>query len=326
MPGSGRPSSTSRVSGIGAHDLGGLAGRREEQLRIDGGDLQRDRLAGRRAAVRLRHLDDDAGDVLRHRADLVHDDAGLAPLLPVDELELDGADRVLGHLVGAALALAGARIDGRRSPACRAAAPRPARRACPSRGWRGCRARAPARGRSRARYWGRTRRRCRSGHRPATTPTSSHDRQRAASPRVVQRDASRCACRGRGPRRARPTSSAAWLGSAEHGAERRREEQRHDERGRQRRDQRQRHVFHELADDAGPEEQRREGGDARRGRGDHRAGHALRRRANRPRAARMPSAMRRSANSETMMASSTSMPTARISENSTTMLTVSPAS
>ena len=36
--------------------------------------------------------------------------------------------------------------------------------------------------------------------------------------------------------------------------------------------------------------------------------------------------MRRSANSETMIASSTSMPTARINENSTTMLTVSPAS
>src|SRR6185436_18413741 len=40
----------------------------------------------------------------------------------------------------------------------------------------------------------------------------------------------------------------------------------------------------------------------------------------------MPSAMRRSANSETMIASSTSIPTARISENSTTMLTDSPAS
>ncbi len=40
----------------------------------------------------------------------------------------------------------------------------------------------------------------------------------------------------------------------------------------------------------------------------------------------MPSAIRRSANSVTMMASSTSMPTARIRLNSTTMLTVSPAS
>ena len=40
----------------------------------------------------------------------------------------------------------------------------------------------------------------------------------------------------------------------------------------------------------------------------------------------MPSDMRRSANSDTMIASSTSMPTARMSENSTTMLTVRPAS
>src|ERR1700755_224166 len=36
--------------------------------------------------------------------------------------------------------------------------------------------------------------------------------------------------------------------------------------------------------------------------------------------------MRRAAYSDTMIASSTSMPTARMSENSTTMLTVSPAS
>ncbi len=40
----------------------------------------------------------------------------------------------------------------------------------------------------------------------------------------------------------------------------------------------------------------------------------------------MPSDIRRSANSVTMMASSTSMPTARMRLNSTTMLTVSPAS
>ena len=62
--------------------------------------------------------------------------------------------------------------------------------------------------------------------------------------------------------------------AAEQRAERRREEQRHRERRRERRDQRDRHVFHELADHAGPEQQRREGGDARRGRRDHRAGHA----------------------------------------------------
>ena len=62
---------------------------------------------------------------------------------------------------------------------------------------------------------------------------------------------------------------------AEQRAERRREEQRDHERCRQRRDQRDRHVFHELPDHARPEQQRREGRDARRGRGDHRARHAL---------------------------------------------------
>ena len=53
------------------------------------------------------------------------------------------------------------------------------------------------------------------------------------------------------------------------------EEQRHCERGRQGGNQRDRQVFHELADDAGPEQERRERRDARRGGGDHRARHAL---------------------------------------------------
>ena len=55
------------------------------------------------------------------------------------------------------------------------------------------------------------------------------------------------------------------------------EDQRIDHRCRQRRDQRDRHVFHEFADDPRPEQQRREGGDPGQGRGDHRAGHAVRR-------------------------------------------------
>ena len=83
-------------------------------------------------------------------------------------------------------------------------------------------------------------------------------------------------------------------------------------------------YFMNCADHAGPEQQRRERGDARQ-RSRRSPGRTCAwRRANRPRFGGMPSAMRRSANSETMMASSTSMPTARISENSTTMLTVRP--
>ena len=58
-------------------------------------------------------------------------------------------------------------------------------------------------------------------------------------------------------------------------AKRRREEQRNRQRRRQRGDQRDRQIFHELADQAGPEQQRRECGDTRRGRGDHRARHAF---------------------------------------------------
>ena len=62
---------------------------------------------------------------------------------------------------------------------------------------------------------------------------------------------------------------------AEDRADRRREDQRIGHRRRQRHDQRDRQVFHEVADDARPEQQRREGGDAGQRRGDDRAGHAL---------------------------------------------------
>ncbi len=116
------------------------------------------------------------------------------------------------------------------------------------------------------------------------------------------------------------------MGLADQRAEGRREDQRRDQRGRQRRDQRDRHVLHELARrcparrgaarrpryaSASPPPPGRPCGSRRR---------------HRPRAASCPSLIRRSANSETMMASSTSMPTARIRLNRTTMFIVSPAS
>ena len=65
------------------------------------------------------------------------------------------------------------------------------------------------------------------------------------------------------------------LGLGEHGAERRRENECEEHRGRQGDDQRQRQELHELADDARPEQEGREGRDAGHGRGDDRAGHAV---------------------------------------------------
>ena len=64
-------------------------------------------------------------------------------------------------------------------------------------------------------------------------------------------------------------------GLAEQCPQRRREEERDRKRGRQRRDQRDRQIFHELADHARPEQERRERGNASRSGGDHRPGHAL---------------------------------------------------
>ena len=50
-----------------------LLGRRRQHRRIERGELHLDRLAGRRAGARRRHLDQDAGDVGGLRADRVHD-------------------------------------------------------------------------------------------------------------------------------------------------------------------------------------------------------------------------------------------------------------
>ncbi len=59
---------------------------------------------------------------------------------------------------------------------------------------------------------------------------------------------------------------------AEERAQRRHEDQRHGERGGERGEQRDRQILHELADDAGPEHQRQEGGERgqRGGRDRHR--------------------------------------------------------
>jgi hypothetical protein len=64
-------------------------------------------------------------------------------------------------------------------------------------------------------------------------------------------------------------------GLAEQRAERRGKEQRDHERCGQRRNKGDRQILHELADYSRPEQERREGSDAGRGRGDHRPRHAL---------------------------------------------------
>ena len=61
----------------------------------------------------------------------------------------------------------------------------------------------------------------------------------------------------------------------EFGAQCRREDQRVEHRCSQGHDQRDWQVLHEVADNAGPEQQRREGGDARHRRGDDRTSHPL---------------------------------------------------
>ncbi len=172
--------------------------RRRNHVGVERGKLHLHRLAGRRAGARRRHLDQHAGDVGGFLADRVHDRVRLRPRLPVRELELDHADRVLGDLGEAARLLAGARIDGlharkRQHPLLDGAhgavllLEREVAAAVDDRP-----------GRNPARPWGRTRRRGPACHRPSA-PRSAETPKAPAWCRDCAAQAAPCACRGRDP-------------------------------------------------------------------------------------------------------------------------------
>src|SRR6516165_6676546 len=111
MPGSGWPSSRSRMS-LRGQDGRDLVGRRRQAGGIERAELHLDRLAGRRTRARRRHLDEDARNVGGLGADGVHDFVRRRPAAPVRELKQDDADGVLGELAHAARLLAHAGVDG----------------------------------------------------------------------------------------------------------------------------------------------------------------------------------------------------------------------
>jgi hypothetical protein len=80
--------------------------------RIDRTELHLDGLAGGRARARRRHLDENAGDVRRFRANGIHDLVRRRPAAPMRELELDHPDGIFGELAHAARLLADAGVDG----------------------------------------------------------------------------------------------------------------------------------------------------------------------------------------------------------------------
>src|SRR5262249_7206521 len=90
-------------------------GGRSQCVGIVAGQLDLHGLAGGWSRLRGAYLDLDARDVRGDVADLVHQRVGWRTLLPVDELELNLADHVLGDVAAqraAAVArIAGARVD-----------------------------------------------------------------------------------------------------------------------------------------------------------------------------------------------------------------------
>ena len=253
-------------------DAGDLLRRGRQLGGIERRELHLDRLAGRRAGAWRRHLDQDAGDVPRLLADLVHDHVRRRPRLPVGELELDDADRVFGDLVRALRLLADTGVDGLQAF------------------------------RRQHGLLDLAQRRVLLVERDVAAPVHDDlaviglDRGEefdavaefriGADHRDQQKHGREHRLAGMRDRRLDGAHVEAALAgavvvhdnrrTAEQSSEGRREEQRYRQRGRQGRDQGDRHVFHELADHARPEQKRRERRDARQSRRDHRAGHATR--------------------------------------------------
>ena len=238
--------------------------------RVERRELHLDRLAGRRPGARCRHLDQHARNVGGLFAQLVHDGVRGRARLPVGELELDDADRVFADLAHPARLLAHARVDRGEALELEHAFFHRADQAV-----------LLVEREIAARVHDRL---------PEVRLDAGEEFHAASELPIgdLHDDEQHRGERERGPgtaqREAHDAHIEAAIGDAlvmrdrrrlaEQGAERRREHERNDERGRQGRDQGDRQILHELADDAGPEQQRRECRDPGRGRGDHRARHA----------------------------------------------------
>ena len=253
-------------------------------LGLAGRDLDLHRLADRRAGVRHPRLDPDAGDVAGTPPHLGHDLFAGQPCLPIGELEHDHAHDILvdvvaafpadrtagvdvldpGQAQDAALDLAhdlvalqdrlvaasmdhdlrllGLDLREELDPAAERGVGPPA-----------AHDQADAR------------------HRHQQRPTDEHGEQPDIGadppPHVGE-----VAVLGGGQAVARRIVLGA--GAAEHGAQYRHEHHGHDQRGQERGHQRDRQIAHELADDAGPEQQRQEGRQHRGGARGHRPEHA----------------------------------------------------
>ena len=236
---------------------------------VGGRQLHLDRLAGRRPGIGYGNLHIDAGNAGHGDTQIGKDRVGVLAFAPVDEFVLDHPDHIGGDLIATAPGLAGAGIDR--------LDPRPAKdavlglldqrvllvnrqvaaRVDVEKAVIGLHAGEEfhplAVGAIGVRH--RDQKRERGQHHGPRVPDRAADEAhiQAVTPAILFRDR-----------------------SGDDGADGRREDQRIDERGRQSRDQRDRHILHELAHDAGPEQQRREGRDPRCRRRQNRPGHLVR--------------------------------------------------
>ncbi len=251
MPGSGRPSSRSRISGIGASTAatflaaaGSLSGSSADSwtwIGLPVGGPARGAVTSTKVPAMSARL----------VADLVHDDVRRRALLPVGEFELDDADGVFGDFTGAARLLADAGIDGLETVG------REHDLFDLAQGLVLLLEREiAARVHDDLAVVGLDAREELDAVAEFAVGADHADQQRQGEPQdqagPVQRELDRAhieAALGRA------LVMRHRRGAAEQRTQRRREEQRDRERGRQRRDQRDRHVFHELADHARPEQQ-----------------------------------------------------------------------
>ncbi len=251
-----------------AQFIGHPASNLGQMRRVGSRQFDLDRLAGRRTALGHLHLDLDAREAGHVGAEILEDFAGGLAFAPVDELILDHAHHIGRHVIAAARYASDARVDTLDTgPAEDTFLGHPH-----------CRILLIEREVSARMYIEKPIFRFDTGEEfDARTVFAVSDRHRdQKADGEKQHDEGMAHSLADHPHIGAVTGVLILrrrLG--EHGTQRRRENQRVEKRGRQRRNQRDRHVFHEFADNAGPEQKRREGGNTRERCRNHRSRHAL---------------------------------------------------
>ena len=238
--------------------------------RVGGGQLDLNGFAGRRTRRRNRHFDIHTGDPHHRRPQIGQDGVGILAFPPVDEFILNDPDHIGGDIVAGPSGFAGPGVDrGDAGPT-----QNPLFSLAHQRVFLLDRQVATRLDIQQAEIRFDIGEELDTAAELAIAIGHSHQQ----TDRQKQHDERMAHCAAHHPHIGTVAVSGRFLERlGDDRPQHRHKDQRIKQRRRQGDDQGDRHVFHEFADDAGPEQQRRKRGDAGHGGGNHRPRHAVRR-------------------------------------------------